>query len=55
MKAIDFELIEEESRQNENRRFLSGITRFYPSVLSTSSLMIWVAYIFQEQNSLGSG
>ena len=27
MKAIDLELIEEESRQNENSRFLSGITR----------------------------
>ena len=31
MKAIDFELIEEESRPNENSRFLSGITRSYPN------------------------
>ena len=31
MKAIDFELIEEGSSQNENSRFLSGITRSYPT------------------------
>ena len=37
MKAIDFELIEEESRQNENRRFLSGITRSYPNVTAASA------------------
>ena len=30
MKAIDLELIEDESRQNKNSRFSSGITRSYP-------------------------
>ena len=35
MKAIDFELIEGESRQNENSRFLSGITRSYPTETQT--------------------
>ena len=40
MNAKDFELIEEESRQNENSRFLSGITRSYPSYF-TSRSKIW--------------
>ena len=31
IKAIDLELIEDESRQNKNSRFLSGITRSYPT------------------------
>ena len=39
MKAIGLELIEDESRQNENSRFLSGITRSYPT-LTQSCLII---------------
>ena len=40
MKAIDFELIEEESKQNESSRFLSGITWSYPKWKNSAILLI---------------
>ena len=39
MKAIDLELIEKESRQNENSRFLSGVTLSYPLFTSHLNFM----------------
>ena len=38
MKAIDLELIEEESRKNKNSRFLSGIARSHPTLPSNAWL-----------------
>ena len=54
MKAIDLELIEEESRQNENSRFLSGITRssnqinqifHYTRWITPKRVTSWRAYL----------
>ena len=52
MKA-DFKLIEEESRQNKNSRFLSGITRSYPTNINYNkmrsfSYQLEVFYLYQH-------